>query len=418
MERIQKRMDGSNTMTRLLVSITKRKCKPNEQSTFLCVYDLENKRILRWSHFLEPVYRDVDPNPRGGLRGTKGISIDGNRIAIANPVSIFLYSQTWNPLGVVLHPSFAQIHDILLKGDDLWLTSSRNDLAACISMDGKINYLFDARTLVKKLGVQGWQPALIQDKDSFIKGKYDFRDPRTHEEITTDSAHVNSMELLPDGGLLISLGQLKSTRYTSLLEAKKFLAKKGLWKYIEKINDILSLLFRTKYREKGDLVVKPATGTSIVIRVDRKGTITPLLQLEKVTNPSHSLRLLKDGTAIYLYTTFGELIHFDPGNGEIFYRETIGSIFLRGATQLPDGTLVLGDNGNLIHYDLYNRKVLSVSPLSDDPSIGIFDIAVLPDTFELPPESFVEHHDRLMPVDHLRMIMPGKKITRSHNEGL
>ena len=84
--------------------------------------------------------------------------------------------------------------------------------------------------------------------------------------------------------------------------------------------------------------------------------------------------------------------------GEIISISQVGENFLRGARELPDGTLVLGDNNKLIRFDLKNRKVISISEITDNKSEAIFDFYLLPDHFSLPPLSFVEHHKEYMPI--------------------
>ena len=155
---------------------------------------------------------------------------------------------------------------------------------------------------------------------------------------------------------------------------------------------------KMKNRHSGDLVVQPARGYSAILQISKDRDIQPRLIFENATAPAHSVRALKDGTAIYLKTTSGELIHFEPESGKIFSTTVIGESFLRGARELPDGSLLLGDSNKIIHFDLRNRKILSVNLISDDPLEAIFDFYIMPDHFSLPPESFVSHHAKYLPV--------------------
>jgi hypothetical protein len=113
------------------------------------------------------------------------------------------------------------------------------------------------------------------------------------------------------------------------------------------------------------------------------------------------VRVLNDSTAIYLKTSSGEIVHFEPESGEVISTTVIGEGFLRGARELPDGNLLLGDNNKIIHFDLHKRRILSVNRISDDPREGIFDFCVLPDHFSLPPESFVSHHAKYLPISQI-----------------
>jgi len=58
-------------MTILLVSTIRRHIPYTEPSGFLYTIDLKQERILRRCHIIEPAFREVDNNPRGGLRGSR-----------------------------------------------------------------------------------------------------------------------------------------------------------------------------------------------------------------------------------------------------------------------------------------------------------------------------------------------------------
>jgi hypothetical protein len=84
-------------MKKILVSTDRRHTPSDQPSGHLAVYDLESQKVERNCEIIEPPYRDVDPNPRGGLRGLKGISIRNN------PTSQRSLSMTKNgPQSVIL----------------------------------------------------------------------------------------------------------------------------------------------------------------------------------------------------------------------------------------------------------------------------------------------------------------------------
>jgi hypothetical protein len=115
-------------MTRLLVTSIRRHTPHTEPSGFVYLIDAEKGRVLQRSTMLEPAYRAADTNPRGGMRGGRGISVRPDQIAIANASVIYRYDPQWNLLGIISHPSAAAIHDIHFHEERLWLTAARNDL--------------------------------------------------------------------------------------------------------------------------------------------------------------------------------------------------------------------------------------------------------------------------------------------------
>ena len=386
-------------MAILLISTSGRHTPVDQPSGHLFVFDLEKNEVIRRCEMIEPPYREENPNPRGGLRGLKGISIQGNRVAIANASTIFIYDELWKPVACFYHPSCASIHDIMLDNDKIWISSARNDLLCSLDFDGKMLQSYDARTFSQILNNPKWKPKPFLTSDQIKSGAIDFRDPRTHDEIFCDTAHVNGLSTLPNGDLLLSCGLLKKQTHLRLLYFKNWLIRRKLWPVIEETNRFFrKRIFKIKNRHSGELVVQPAHGYSAIFLIQKNGDIKLSLDLDQATAPSHSIRVLRDGTAVYLKTTNGEVIHYWPENGEILSTSQVGENFLRGARELPDGTLVLGDNNKLIHFDLKNQKVISITEITDNQSEAIFDFYLLPDHFSLPPLSFIEHHKKYMPV--------------------
>ena len=125
-------------MTRLIVSTVRRHTPSNEPSGYIYAVDWDARQILRRCSIVEPAYREVDDNPRGGMRGSKGIAARPDQIALANYSMIFRYDPQWNLLGVITHPSCAGIHDILYDGITLWAASARTDMLVQFDLQGNL----------------------------------------------------------------------------------------------------------------------------------------------------------------------------------------------------------------------------------------------------------------------------------------
>ncbi|MBG0786390.1 MAG: hypothetical protein H0S79_14935 [Anaerolineaceae bacterium] len=385
-------------MSIVLIPTALRKSKAFEPSGYLVVYDTEKHEIIQRTEIIEPPYRNVDPNPRGGYRGLKGISFLENRVAVANASTIFIYDEAWEPVNYFFHPTCAGFHDILLTEHGVWVTSARTDILALMDFDGEIIKYFDLRSndLINHYAKTPIQP-ILSDR-AIRKGKYDYRNPLSHDSAITDSLHVNSFAFLENGDLLVSCGlvrvisryhfhkwnnQLKNTIFTGLLP----------WLY----DTYQKLLVKEKNKFEATKITKEES-YSLILRSSKSGSLKESLVLDHCVVPSHSIRILQDKTAIYLDTSSGEILHFDPITNEIFSRTKIGEHFLRGACQLPDGTLLIGDNNILIHFDLSTLNVISKVEFSEDPTEGVFDIKLLPENFSLPPDSFVKLHESKYPV--------------------
>jgi len=382
-----------------LISTSCRHTPVDKPSGSLYVFDIRNQKIVKRCEIIEPPYREADPNPRGGFRGLKGISIDQDRIAIANASTIFIYDNLWTPLNYLWHPSCAGIHDISLQNNLVWATSSRNDLLLCLDFDGNIVRSYDLRRYSPVKNLSQWKLNPMLTEKEVLEGKIDFRDPRTHDNAFTDTLHVNSFEQLKNGDLLISCGLIRAVNNFHLHKINNKLKRTKFRDITPAIFHLLKEIFFTsetnnKERDKN----KKKDLISLLLRVEKNGRVCPSLVLTGCSVPSHSIRLLRDGSAIYLNTTTGEIINFDPANDQILSNVKIGTNFLRGATQLSDNTLLLGDNNHIIHFDLYEKKIISKTAISTNTFDAVFDINVLPEEFKLPPESFIKHHEDKLPV--------------------
>ncbi len=378
-------------MTRLLVTTIRRHTPHTVPSGFIYLVDAEKGQVIKCCQMIEPAYREVDTNPRGGMRGSRGISFNGDQIALANASVIFRYDNHWNLQGIISHPSMAAIHDVMFQDASLWVASARNDLVFQFDAQGQPVRHFYLREPSPANRRMEWKPSILLNAGDIRRGALEFRDPRTHDEETYDHAHVNSICILEDGSTLVSLGLVLSTSFSALLRIKSRLVKAGVWPKLLEINRNLRAFLQMKKNPHSDLVVQPARARSAIYRLAPDGAHSLVLALDGATVPSHSLMALPDQTAIYLNTTAGEVVHFSPKERSVQSTTRITDGFLRGACQLPNGKLMLGSRRELLTFDLHNLQVLQNTYITEDTNESVYDIKILPDTFDNPPDSFEEH---------------------------
>jgi hypothetical protein len=398
----QMRADG----IRVLVSTTRRHVPPTDPSGYLYVVDPGRQQVVQRSLMIETPYRVIDTNPRGGLRGVKGISIRADQIAVANSLMIFLYDPSWSLLGTTTHPSCAAIHDITFQDDTLWVASARTDLLLQFNLSGQLLRHHYLRRPSPALAQLGWKPPVLMNGDDIQRGKVDFRNPLTHDQETYDRAHLNGVCVLSNGDILASLGQVIGAEYATLLRLKVLLIKMGLWASVMSVNHRLQHLKRNLFPSLTQGTSRAALShqsQSAVVRIAEDGAHSLCLSVPSVSTPSHSLLALPDDSAVYLNTTEGTVLHFSPDSGEIYSstKVTGGTEhregFLRGAALLPSvegtvgRTLLLGSKGELITFDLERLEVLVRFQYTPDPNESVYDIKVLPEHYALPPLSMEEH---------------------------
>lgn len=376
-------------MTILLISTTRRHTPTNEISGKLITFDLDTQSVIKETTIVEPPFRHLNPNPRGGIRGLKGISVFGDRLAVANSSSIFLYDRNWHKLTVIEHPSLAGIHDIFFTGDSVWVSSARNDLIANVDLNGKMLDLIDLRSVEAYRSAFKNLPEPLQTKEGIYAGGINFRDPTTHDEAAADSAHVNSVIIGQDNALYFSAGLIRRSEHLGVLKWKNMLARWGMLKPALKVNDlIISTFLKRKKKNKNETVASPFSGKSLLLRRTSDGIIGSLLQIPGVSVPSHSIRQLDETKVAYLKTFSGELLIYNLESGTIDRSFKAGEKFLRGLTKLDDKLLIAGDGNDIVIIDPQNERVVARYQISEDINENVFDILKLPDGFDLPPDDF------------------------------
>jgi hypothetical protein len=376
-------------VTRLLVSTVRRHSPPSEASGYLYVVDLEKEALLQRCTIVEPAYKQRESNPRGGMRGSKGISIRPDQIAFANSMMVFRFSPNWDFLGLITHPSCAYIHDILFQEDTLWVASAYSDLLVQFDLSGNVLESIYLRQPSQALNELNWKPPQLFNDRHIYQGSIDFRDPVLHDQITYDNAHVNSMAILENGDILVSLGFIFGDEFAALLRLKVWLIKRKIWPYVLLGNKYARKLLHSQGKNSDDsLVVKPVQAKSAVIRISPDGVRRLSLALSNLDTPSHSLMVLPDQTAVYLNTAESVIIHYEPISGDILSSTPVSPGFLRGVGMLSENTLVIGNKDTLLYYDLETKSVLSKICISKDPLESIYDVKPLPDHFAMPPASF------------------------------
>lgn len=390
-------------MTRILVSTNHREVLNNAISGWLYVVDVENRTVIKRCSGVEAPYRTHDTNPRGGMRGVRGIGFRQGELVISNYSSVLFFDRHWNLLRVLTHPSIAAIHEIYFAEDGVWVTSTANDVLARFDADGNLDPLIYMRAqtpLMRKLG--GPLKQVIRPNDLLV-GKKDFR-LRTYFNLDLyDRVHLNSVCRLPDGRLLLSLGLLVGDYFSFLTNVKTLMLRLNVWELFLTMNRTIRRLLRRDKQMLSDLVVQPAKGKSAIVSLDADGTWQTHLVIDTAQNPSHSVRFLSDGTAAYLNTSHGEIVHFHM-HGRVISSTKVSEKFLRGLLELPDGRLALGSSNNVLIFDLKTCSIVDRIELSSDSLNSVFDIQIMPPDFDLPPDSLEEKTGKIAGYDGSKVI--------------
>jgi hypothetical protein len=190
---------------RVVVTSVVRYAVPTQMSGWLRVVDLESGETIFKTLVPESVWRRHDPNPRGGTRGTRGVSVHGDRLVIACAERLYVFDTHWRLVDELTHPLMADVHDVLAGEHGVWVASTGCDALLLYGWDGGLLETWPLREdkrLMEDLGRPGhWLPPLDP--------QIDYRDPRVRMNVF-DALHLNGLAR-GAGGLLVSLGRV-STR--------------------------------------------------------------------------------------------------------------------------------------------------------------------------------------------------------------
>jgi hypothetical protein len=359
--------------TRIAVTSIVRRAGGSEVSGFLRVVDLARRRVLLEAPVPESARRADDPNPRGGARGARGVSVHGERLVVANFDRAFVIDPSWRVVDELTHPWTGAIHDVLAEEDGVWVTCSSCDLLMKLGWDGaplRHWTVRNDRRLARRLGLRHL-PAFDPEVD--------YRDPVAMYAGVYNTVHLNAATR-GRAGLLVSLGRIDPPRRVWRRRATAALAR-------------LAGRFGVERRARGAAAGAEATpvprvaGSSFALLAVREGETEVLFEESGVAVPNHNV--IESGDAlVYNDSNRGRLVAVRPGESAPHRGVDIpGSpSFARGLAQLDEDIFLVGSQAPAaVHtVDLAAGRVTSSLELDGEATETVYAIAVLPDSFEDP----------------------------------
>ena len=315
---------------RYLVSTICRGSRPGEPSGHLYVVDLEQG--VQGSCPVPPCeHLHREPNPRGGIRGGRGLATDGDTVYVANGSSVLRFDCGWHRLAEIGHTWCGNVHDIAVHEARLWVCSTANDALAAFDPAGRLTDLVDLRPAA----------GLAGDGSRFAAA-LDYRDPAGYPLAESNLLHANGVAFGADGAPLVSLGRS---------EAEGDERRRGL-----------------------------------IARADGRGAVLPVA--DDVPVPIHNVLPLADGTVVTLDTGAGELRTLGAdgtAHGSWTVAPPAPYGFLRGLCPTGDGLLLIGERNRLLLVDLSVACLIRELTLSPSPREAVYAIAPLPAGFQSLP---------------------------------
>jgi hypothetical protein len=357
---------------RIAVTSAVRHAGSADFSGYFRVVDLEAGRTLLKTSIPESAWRADDPNPRGGVRGAKGVSAHGDRLVVANSERLFVFDPAWSLVEEITHPLMGAVHDVLAVDDGFWVTCTACDLLLKVDRQGEPVESWCWRAdpeLVSALGFESLPPF---DPDA------DHRDPRVAQHGVHNAVHLNGIART-DGGLLLLFGRILAPALV-----KQRLRKAGLARTLSRVG--ISRPLPTKPTPVPASTI-PDSSFAIVERPD-DGRPRVLLHGAGITVPNHNVAGL-DGAIVYLDSNGGRLVVWDPAaKAERVSVPIPGSpSFARGLVRIGERAYLVGSQAPLALHavDLDAGEVVATVALDGEPNESVYGLEVVPEAFASPP---------------------------------
>jgi hypothetical protein len=364
-------------MTRIAVTSQVRFAGQAAYSGFLRIVDIDSGETLLTEPVPESRFRSSDPNPRGGLRGAKGISVAGDRLAVANSETVFALDAVWRPLGSFTHPFAGSIHDLLAEEDAIWIACTNADLLLKLDWDGneidRWSWRDDPR-LVRELGFRSlprFDPAI------------DYRDPRALQGGVHNVTHLNGVTRCAEG-LLLSFGRVLSPAEVRRRRVRAVPGRLAARVGVQRAAPTTPTPLPTNFM--------PGSSSAILVLPESGGPLTGtsarlLLRVEDVVVPNHNVHEAGD-LLVYDDSNGSRLVAVERSSGRERSSVPIPGdpAFVRGLARLDDDVYLVGSQAPLaVHaVDVRRSEVVGSFELAGAEHESVYAICVLPSIFAVP----------------------------------
>jgi hypothetical protein len=364
-------------VTRIAVTSQVRFSGQSAYSGFFRIVDLEDGRTLLTEPVPESRWRSTDPNPRGGLRGAKGISATDDRLVVANTDSLFVVDPAWTTVAELTHAFTGSIHDVLAEDGAIWVTCTNADLLLKLGWDGTELDRWSWRAdpaLVAAFGLGGLLP---------FDPRVDYRDPLQLQSGVHNAVHLNGVARTSEG-LLLSfgrvLGRAEIRRRRVRAVPGRLAARFGIQKP-----------FPTKPTALPTSLI-PGSSSAIVLLREGGGPLADaraqlVFQVGDVLVPNHNI-LETDGLLVYGDSNGSRLVAVDRVTGVEQAAVAIPGrpAFVRGLARLAGGVYLVGSQAPLaVHaVDLARGEISATFELDGAQNESVYAVCPLPPVFADP----------------------------------
>jgi hypothetical protein len=354
-------------------------------SGFFRVVDLSSGDALITEPVPESPWRSVDPNPRGGLRGAKGISTCGERMIVGNSDTIFVLDPQWRITSSFTHPLMGSLHDVLAEEDAIWITCTNGDLLLKVDWDGGELGRWSWRTDAGLLRTFGFKSL-----PAFDPG-LDYRDPIGLQGGVHNVVHLNGIDRT-DEGLLLGFG-----RVLGAAEVRRRRIRSVPGRLAARLG--ITRPFPTRPVPVPTTFL-PGSSSAIVLLRGLDEPAEVVVRVQDVVVPNHNV-LAADGVIVYVDSNGSRLVAVDRATGKERAAVTVPGepAFARGLARLDGDVYLVGSQKPLAFYavNLARGEVVESYQLEGGETETVYAVALVPPGFARPSGEIFRTHREGVP---------------------
>jgi hypothetical protein len=331
-------------MTRLIATTVVRESVRGKQRTgYIYDVDWDSRTVLHTFPVPEPAFPESDQNPRGGVRGGRGVAVTPMGVAVANYDTISIYDDDWRLVSSISHPLCVGIHEVEWDGTHLWAAATGIDVILRITTAGEVEAAWDPHQnhLRELLG--------LRPRPHPVDGSIDYR---RRQAPLFDQCHINGVTRRDDA-TIVNCGLIRPSSKAAARFATRALRRGRRFLHLSKPSNA-----------KGRPV-----GRSLVARVpDGDEPADVLLELEAHDFPTHNGQLIDEDLLAVNDSTHNTLRIFDVTRGEQVLSVEMPGTWLRGLEPVDRRRVFVGSApARIMLVDLEERRPVGEVELSQDP---------------------------------------------------
>jgi hypothetical protein len=335
----------------IATTVVRESIKGKQKTGWIYDVDWASGRVAYKLPVPDPLFPESDDNPRGGVRGGRGVAVTRDGIVVANYDTLYRYDDDWNVVSSFSHQLLVGTHEIEWDGDHLWVSATGIDAVLKLTLEGEVEVAWDphAPEIAASLGI--WT------RPHALDGSVDYR---RREAPLLDNCHINGVSRR-NGGTIVNCGLVRQPKPKLVKTRERLVRKLG--------RELPAWLEWTPKRPP----------RSLVVRLNGTADAEILVELGSDGFPSHNGQLLDEHRVVVNDSSNNRLRVFRIDDGREERSVAIPGTWLRGLEPIsPTHVLVGSAPATICLVDPESGSIEEQIQLSDNPNEAVHGLTLCP----------------------------------------